>query len=188
MNIIEKTYLKTPRSIFFLFMVFSPMIIYIFLENVFNSSETLGPLIISIIYLGWFYVLGTNLYDKVSGKIKLSKSIFEFNILYSILFITTMLFLVEFKLVSNISGTNPFIFPFAFYNLIALAYTIYFIAKALSYFTYNDASDKHGITGIMSLLFLFPIGIIVLQPKINRIFKNDWGIIFNYITSWYLND
>jgi hypothetical protein len=172
MNIVEKFYLKSPRSLLFLFMVFSPMIIHGFLSTVFgNDFDSLEVLIFFLIYIGWYYVLGLNLFDKVPDKLKFKKTFFEINIGYSFLFIVIMSLLSEFSSFSNISGSNPFIFPFAFYNLFALGYTIYFVSKALFCIQYDGNMDTAIITGYMFLFFFFPVGILVLQPKINKVFK-----------------
>jgi len=57
---------------------------------------------------------------------------------------------------------------FAIYSFFSLLYTI---SKAIGRLKYNDRVSFSKNIGIFLLLFLFPIGIWIIQPKINKLIK-----------------
>ena len=121
----------------------------------------------SIYYFLWFFYVGKALY-KFTLINRNKYYFFIFNIIFSyVIFLLAIISMIEqhpdFEM-------NSIFIPFFIYNYFAIFYSIYTISKGLVMNERKGEIDKVTVIGFMVLLFLFPIGIIVIQKKINRLF------------------
>ncbi len=122
------------------------------------------------VFMTWFWSLGTGLNKLVSLEIRPSSKFFRFGIIYTgaytLLFTVIMLNLLE---SGNPGGKIILIVPFHFLAMFCMFYGIYFIAKNLVMAEKNAMAKFDDFAGPFFLLWFFPVGIWIVQPRINKL-------------------
>jgi len=155
------------------FSQFVSMIVAVSLEEQ-PTVMLIGSLLSVGIFFGWFYALGINLNKRLPTKAKLNLSKFKWFMLiliaYSILF---CVFVFYFWLKANRAGTFTVMLPFHFLSMFCMLYCLYFNAKSLKAVelqrpvTFGDCIEE------FFLIWFFPIGIWIIQPRINKMFDES---------------
>lgn len=142
-------------------------------------------ILVMVLFFGWFYALGTNLHKKLpkTATMNLNKfKIFLFIPVVYILFICVFMFV----LFSNTSiGGQPnlaifaVIIPLHLFSMFCVFYCLYFIAKALKTVEWQKTVTFSDFAGEFFLIWLFPIGLWIIQPRLNKIFDPKVGVDSN---------
>jgi len=149
------------------------------------SSEEIDPaivfqvmpilmLVFMVVFIVWFWSLGVGINKRISKAIKPKVKLFKFCIIYSALYM--VVFQVFFQLTASgqsPSGAIAFIFPLHLVGMFSMFYALYFVAKNIATFEQNKAVKFSDFSGPFFLLWFFPIGIWVIQPRINQIYANQ---------------
>jgi hypothetical protein len=136
-------------------------------------------MILSVVpFSAWFYSLGTNLFKRVPLTVKMSLTRFKIFLFFEVAYI---LFFTVFMtgLMSNMpleGNLNPAIFvlilPLHFFAMFCIFYCLYFNAKALKAIELKRPVTFGDYAGEFFLLWFFPIGIWILQPRINKLMNS----------------
>ena len=139
------------------------------------------------LFFGWFYALGTNLHKKLPAAVTMNLTRFKIFLFIPVVY---MLFISVFMfgMFSNISSggqPNPAIFavivPLHFFSMFCIFYCLYFNAKALKTVEWQKPVTFSDFAGEFFLIWLFPIGIWIIQPRINKLFDPTVGVDNNQI-------
>jgi hypothetical protein len=129
------------------------------------------------LFFGWFYSLGANLFKRLPATAKMSLTRFKIFLFIPVVYIIIIM-VVMFGLFSDISSgqqPNPMIFAFILpvhlFSMFCMFYCLYFNAKALKTVELEKPVTFSDFAGEFFLLWFFPIGIWILQPRINRLFN-----------------
>jgi len=144
---------------------------------------TVFPLLMLLfmgVFFGWFYTMGVNLNKKLPDTVKMNLTKFKW-----FLFIPTV-YIVFFSIfMSGIIGSafdggepNPvflfgsfgIIFPLHLFSMFCIFYCLYFCAKSLKAVELQRPVTFNDYAGEFFLIWLFPIGIWFIQPRINKMF------------------
>jgi hypothetical protein len=164
-------------------MIFQFVMMGTLVTNSNPSIMQIGFPIVMILYMGlffsWFYVLGTNLYKKLPSTVTMS--LIKFKIFLVIPVIYTIFFSVFMAgMFSNIStgvpptpGIFALIFPIHLFVMFCIFYCLYFIAKVLKSVEWQKPVTFSDFAGEFFLIWFFPIGIWIIQPRINKMFDSS---------------
>ncbi len=124
------------------------------------------------ICLCWFWALGTNLNKKVPEEIRMKSKFFRFGIIYSVIcFFCYAIYggLVFGKLLW-------IVLPLVCFAMVCMLYACYFIS--INFFIVEKKQKKGFLECIKLFMFLwlFYFGVWDIQPKINKIFKEETGV------------
>jgi hypothetical protein len=128
------------------------------------------------LFFGWFYALGTNLHKKLPYTVTMNLTKFKIFLFIPVVY---MLFLSVFMfgMFSNISTggqPNPAIFalivPLHLFSMFCIFYCLYFNAKALKTVEWQKPVTFSDFAGEFFLIWFFPIGVWIIQPRINKLF------------------
>jgi hypothetical protein len=129
-----------------------------------------------LLYFGWYYTAGTNfqkgLPPTVSMNLKLFKLLLFIPLVY-IFIISSMMFGVFGDFSMGDQMLTPGFALIIFIHLLSmfcLLYCMYFIAKAMKAMELQRPVTFSDFAGELFLLWFFPIGIWLLQPRINLMF------------------
>jgi len=145
-----------------------------------NTMLTAFPLmmfLIVAIFFGWFYALGTNLHKKlpIDTPMNLTKfKIFLFiPVVYMVLISLFMVVLVPALVVNGPQSFTSFaiIFPIHIFSMFCIFYCLYFISKALKTVESQRQVTFSDYAGEFFLIWFYPIGIWLIQPRINKLFE-----------------
>jgi hypothetical protein len=130
-----------------------------------NMSLAVGFLtVVSVLpMLGWFWALGSFLNSIAQPQLKMKFGFFKFALLYPALYI--FVFLAAFQ------SLNPLwfavIFPLHLIAIYCMFYCLYFVSKSLALVEMNRPVSFSDYAASFFLLWFYPIGIWIIQPKIN---------------------
>lgn len=137
-------------------------------------SPLIGLLYMGV-FFGWIWYVRSSLYNKLSDNIEMNSVWFRsiwtvaiFSYILARVFSVSPLFghlgISEVFNWVSIDSLLKSIFA------IGILYCAFFVAKALKSVELGKAATFKGYASYMLLLFMFPIGVWYLQPRINKIF------------------
>lgn len=150
-----------------------------------NEPKTLIYLfpIVMIVYFGlffgWFYSMGTNFHRKLPTSVKMNLKKFKIFLAIPMIYIF-FLSVFQIGMISEISNNNQpnptyllFIVPIHLFSMYCIFYCMYFIAKEFKSVEVQKPVTFSDFAGEFFLLWFFPLGIWIIQPRINKIFEAE---------------
>lgn len=153
-------------------------------ESMFNTLK-LFP-IIMIIYMGllfgWFWSIAMGLQEKVPENVKMKTKKFKVFFFIPLVYITLLsLFLGNmFSVMSQIDSEPSggmvgamagIIFPLHILSMVGIFYSMYFVAKTFKTVELQREVKFGDFAGEFFMFWFYPIGIWILQPKINKMIE-----------------
>lgn len=135
-------------------------------------------LLLMVLFCSWLYTLGISLHKKLPSDIPMHLIKFKICGSIPILYMVFIVFFGIFHFFLSQSGDSTgiiamgIIMPMHLLSMFCLFYCIYFIAKALRSVELNRLVTFSDFAGDFFLIWFFPIGIWIIQPRINRLFIN----------------
>jgi hypothetical protein len=131
------------------------------------------------IFLGWFYALGTSLHKKLPDTMKMSLSKFKLFLFIPMAYMLGLCIWIASLFVNtpengnHTAGIILLIIPLHLFSMFCLFYCIYFIAKSLKAVELQKPVSFNDYAGEFFLIWFFPIGIWIIQPRINTLFDQQ---------------
>jgi len=149
------------------------------------SFNLLFVMISILLFLYWIWCVGIGLNNKLSKELKIRTGKFKnFLIIIALYFIIILLYIwviMNSWISNNIFHTftdngvslSVFILFFLFNVLVifCFSYSCYFVAKTLKTAELQEKGNYSNYVGDFFLIWLFPIGIWFIQPRINNLFS-----------------
>jgi len=117
-------------------------------------------------FLGWFWSMGSFLSSILQPIVRVKTRFLGFAIVYPglYMFVFFALFL----------STKPWmvavIFPLHLFAMFCIFYDLYFVARNLVLVETGSAKSFYDYAGPFFLLWFFPVGVWIIQPRINRLY------------------
>lgn len=180
----EKLFLKIKHWQFFLLFLVLPMILQsIFIEQSFNQDNTysliyaLIMLLFLIGFFGWMLTIGFKLNSLLPRELKFKTGFYKFSVIFPLGYMF-FLYLSMGSLSTNLSGDgnlNPALFPIIFvlhlFTMFCIFYILRLSAKILKTFENQEKTSFGGYAGEFFLMWFFPLGIWIIQPRVNKIYE-----------------
>ena len=168
------------------FIVMGAIISGISSENEFNVELMLNyfkifPLIMALfmgVFFGWFYSVGVGLDKKIPDELKLKVGRFKIFLLIPVVYM--LFFLIFMGTIMNgmiKTGMAPnldifgLVFPLHIFSMFCIFYCLYFVAKTIKTAELQREVEFGDFVGEFFLIWFYPIGIWIIQPKINKIIE-----------------
>ena len=190
-------FLKAKHWVLFLLtfgipMVFQFVMVGLMLSNLFTSQNSdffdpfdrmkffpLVMLVFMAVLYGWFWSIAIGLQKKVPENVKMKvkkfKFFFVFPMVYFLLFMgfffSSINSLFEQNIESHfgiIGGLFVFIIPLHLFAMFCIFYIFYFVAKTFKTVELQREVTFGDFAGEFFLLIFYPIGVWIIQPKINK--------------------
>lgn len=172
-------FLKTPHWGLFLLLFVLPIIGLPFtMFGVFLGST----LILAIIYflfvfmplalfICWVFSVGQLLYHSLEStdNQEVSDKLLRFNFYYTLLYMA-LIYILAFVTFNSDIVSAPLFLPLNLYVIFCLFYGFYFVSRSLAIIEGKGANIGDYI-GYFFLVWFFPIGVWIIQPKINRLYQ-----------------
>lgn len=132
-----------------------------------------------VVLLGSFYAWGTGLHKRLPAMVKMNLSVFYlFLVIPAVYMVGVSVLMLRFM--TRVSeGSSPGLHPplwiflvtiaLHLFSMFCLFYCIYFIAKALKSIELKRPVTFSDFVGEFFLIWFFPVGVWILQPRINKI-------------------
>ena len=147
--------------------------------------------IIMIFFIGglyaWFWSIGVGLQAKVPSTVKMNVKLFKvffvIPLLYMLLIVSAML-LVFNGAFDDSANSGPgmfamlfaFIFPCHIFSMFCMFYCLYFVARTFKTVELQREVSFSDFAGEFFMIWFFPIGIWIIQPKINQMMEEEVGL------------
>lgn len=153
-------------TIIFSYMKYFPLIMLLFMALLF----------------GWFWSIAIGLQKKV--PLDISMKVKKFKIFFFVPLIYMLLLMLFFNIaldgigttnlepnIALITGSFVIIFPLHFFSIFCILYSMYFVAKTFKSVELQRAVKFGDFAGEFFILWFYPIGIWIIQPKINKMIE-----------------
>jgi len=147
----------------------------------------LGVFVMSVT-TGWYWSVGTGLREKLPSGVTMKTTLFKAFLIFPLIYTTVFIFLMSMLLKQVFEATAgngspdtialsmmsffPIILPFHFFSVFCFFYNMYFVAKTIKAVELQRSVTFSDFIGEFFLVWFYPIGVWILQPKINRLHEN----------------
>ncbi|WP_299760241.1 hypothetical protein [uncultured Pontibacter sp.] len=138
-------------------------------------------IIFMAVYFGWFWAVAIGLQqhvpESVHMKVKKFKVLFLIPMLYMLLLALFIGGFMQFVVSSEgpsggfIGGIAAIIVPLHLLSMFCIFYTLYFVAKTIKTVELQREVNFSDFAGEFFMIWFYPIGVWILQPKINAIVR-----------------
>jgi len=180
-------FLSARHWVLFTIMFAIPTVIYFI--TITYTIATENPVVLTIVFpsvmiftimmlFAWIWSIGNGLYRFTPSKTDLNNQRFRnllfFVIAYILIILISMLILFAFNydtIFAFIGGTGIFIIaPLHIFSMICVLYALYYDARTIRSIELKRPPEASEYLVEMILLWIWPIGIWILQPRINAIY------------------
>jgi len=155
-----------------------------------NPAAVLGSLkffpLIMLLFMGtlfsWFWAVATGLQKFMPPGVNMKLTRFKVFFFIPLVYLILIMVGISVVLGSNITDiTNPapffiaflIIFPLHIFSMFCIFYCLYFVAKTLKTVELQRETSFSDFVGEFFLAWFFPIGVWILQPKINKLMQQN---------------
>ena len=139
--------------------------------------------VMMIFFLGglfvWFWAIAIDLQEKLPDDLKLKVNWFKTFLLIPIIYFVIFFIIIGTIMsgaIQNGTGPNPAIFamivPFHLFAMFCIFYCLYFVSKIFKTVELQRKVTFSDFSGEFFLIWFFPVGIWIIQPKINKMVEN----------------
>jgi len=128
--------------------------------------------------LGWQWSVAVGLQKLVPADVKMKIGKFKLFFFFPVVYLTLLMIFIFFVFSTNLSNPNNIgagffiafavIVPFHLFSMFCLFYCIYFVSKTLKTVELQKEVTFADFALEFFLVWFFPIGVWILQPKINK--------------------
>ncbi len=190
MNTITGIFLRMKHWQFFILTVVLPF----FLEFLFMwamltgmGSGLVAPFVFFLMLvmcggtiIGWMYSVGSRFNDLLPQGVRMSLRFFRLSVLFPVVYAFFFFLLIarEFTPLpfqgAPAASTFEWIMPVHFFAMFCSFYVLYFASKTLKAAEVRRSVGFGEYAGEFFLMLFFPIGIWFLQPRITRLFEDNF--------------
>lgn len=138
-------------------------------------------------FFGWFWSIAIGLKHKIPQDIKMKTTKFKIFFFIPLVYILLFVTLLGISMSSIVTGVNSgiqpdfvniglfisIIFPLHFFSMFCIFYCLYFVAKTIRTIELQRECSFSDFAGEFFLIWFYPIGIWIIQPRINKIAEED---------------
>ncbi len=124
---------------------------------------------------GWFWAIAINLQEKLPEDLKIKVNWFKTFLLIPIIYFVIFFVLLDSVMrgaIENGTGPDPAIFgiiiPFHLFAMFCIFYCLYIVSKSFKTVELQRKVTFSDFAGEFFMILFFPVGIWILQPKINK--------------------
>lgn len=127
---------------------------------------------------GWLWALGTQLPLLLPNHVSASSKLLKVGLLIPVLYVAILAVVAGvFKQVSMNPAFALVIVPLHLFSMAGIFYSIFFVAKTLKSVELQRPATFSDCIGEFFLLWFFPVGVWVIQPRINRLFAHPPSLV-----------
>ena len=137
-------------------------------------------LLVTGVLFGWMWSVGAGLHEKVPEELRLNLNWFKFTILFPFSYLAILMIAI-FAMFSlsefSEQSLNPMviflIIPFHLITIVCMFYCFYHVARTMRTAELKKKLQFGDYAGEFFLIWFYPIGVWVLQPRINKLERGE---------------
>lgn len=136
-------------------------------------QDALGPFflltfLVMALYLSWLWALGRFAWQLAPPQSRPALSRFRLALTYPIVYVPLFYLLVGGAVEPSVA-VLAVIFPLHLLGMFCMFYNFYFVAKSIALAEGKRVDSFYDCAGAFFLLWFFPVGIWILQPRVNAL-------------------
>jgi len=139
-------------------------------QEVFSKGGLVGGLVIALSTSGlflWFWSMGSFVNSIVQPKLRMKSGFFRVALIFPPCYF--VFFIATFQNPSpRLLGV---ILPLHVFAMVCMFYLLYFVSKSLVLAETSKSASFYDYAGPFFLLWFFPVGIWIVQPRVNRLYS-----------------
>ena len=136
-----------------------------------NKVELVVAELAWICFVTWFWSVGSFLHALVRPDLRPSLRFFRLALVYPLVYMA--FFLLTFDRLTMSPGYFFSVFPFHLLAMYCVFFDFNFVSKSLALAETGEPVSFYDYAATFFLLWLFPIGIWFVQPRINRLYGSS---------------
>ena len=146
-------------------------------DGIFNMMQWMMLLMIIPIgiFLAWFYSIAIGLDKFIPAELKLKTNRFKIFFFFPMVYMALFVFFIS-SSIGDPELFNPrwfaLIVPLHLFTMFCMFHNLHFVAKTIKTAEQQRKVKFDDFAGEFFLLWFYPIGIWIVQPKINKIVQN----------------
>lgn len=132
-------------------------------------------------YFGWLWAIGQEFQKMLPGDLKFSLAPFKFFLLFPVVYVLFLFVALDFFVV-NMDNVQPpplslffTIIPLHLFTMFCIFYCIYFAARTFKATELQRPVVFTDFAGEFLMIWIFPVGIWFIQPRINKLIAEKTG-------------
>ena len=134
-----------------------------------SNGETLLSMTTMFFYLAcvlaWFWAVGSFSSSIVAPDLQMKDGFFYFALIYPLLYIPLFI-----SIVFKPGPTTLLISPLHLFGMYCMFYALYFVSKSLAMAETGRSVTFYEYAGPFFLIWFYPLGVWLIQPKINQLY------------------
>lgn len=119
-----------------------------------------------LLFLFWFWSMGSFLSSIVHPRLRLSFGFFRFALVYPPVYVFAFMTVLQ----DHLPLLFAVVLPLHLLAMFCMFYNLYFVSKSLVLAETGKSASFYDYAGSFFLIWFFPIGIWIVQPRINRLY------------------
>jgi hypothetical protein len=119
-----------------------------------------------VFFLGWLWSMGSFLSSIVQPSLRLATGFFRVAVFFPAIYFS--LFIASFPGFN--SSAFVIIIPLHLFAMFCMLYLLYFVSKSLVLADTGKSASFYDYAGPFFLIWFFPVGVWIIQPRINRLY------------------
>jgi hypothetical protein len=142
-----------------------------------------------LVMMGWYWSVGVGLQTKLPATVTMKTNWFKLCLIVPAVYIVLMMVFINYVFEVVGSGESPdsiafpsmmvfplIVMPLQLFTIFCYFHNMYFVAKTLKTVELQRPTTFSDFIGEFFLTWFFPIGVWILQPRINALHKNGPGL------------
>ena len=136
-----------------------------------------------IIFFGWFWSIGTVLNNKLPDNVRINITLFKIFVLVPVVYLLGISLYMLTLATGLTEGGRPTEFividiidkvlPIHFLSMVCIFYIMWICAKTINSIENQRPVKFSDFAGDFFLIWFFPIGIWIIQPRLNKLVENN---------------
>lgn len=162
------------------------LLIFLFANNDIDLMLILSPalgLLYIIVFFGWLWAIGTKLHNKVLASRRSNLMVFKVVLLIPIIYVLGISIYISMHIMGLVPNDSPplffikniirDVFPLHMLSMFCLFYAFWNNAKTIKSIELQRPVSFSDFSEDIFLLWFFPIGIWIVQPRVNKIIEEN---------------
>lgn len=132
-------------------------------------------LVFAAVQFGWFWSVAVGLQRFIPEELRLKVKRFKFALLTPVAYAVVLTAFIAVSI--GLDGPDPMAFaviiPLHLFSMFCIFYSLYFVAKTVKTAELQRKVTFGDFVGEFFLIWFFPIGVWIVQPKINELLKEQ---------------
>lgn len=159
--------------------LFGLMIGVMIIDSFFDMTTSqvawaISILLFVLIFFGWFWAMAINLYPKLPPNTNLNLSRFKLFMLIPAVYIAIISLIFGGISIGtqgdSTGGYSAIIVPIHLFSMFCIVWCLAFVAKSLKTVELQKPVTFSDYAGEFFLIWFFPIGVWIIQPRLNKLF------------------